>query len=75
MSTKAVIAYDRDLPEIPDRRPWEKPTSYLVKDETAATGWREEKARVVGRSPFRTIRSAPPTSFQSPLLAAYPLLS
>lgn len=28
---KAVIAYDRDLPEIPDRRPWEKPISFLVK--------------------------------------------
>ena len=37
---EAVIAYDRDLPEIPDRRPWEPPTSYLVKDEGAPTGWR-----------------------------------
>lgn len=35
---KAVIAYDKDLPEIPGRRPWEKPTSYLVKNETAPTG-------------------------------------
>ena len=39
---KAVIAYDKDLPEIPGRRPWEKPNSYLVKDDAAATGWREE---------------------------------
>ena len=37
---KAIISYDRDLPEIPDRRPWEKPTSFLVKDPTTETGWR-----------------------------------
>ena len=36
---KAVIAYDKDLPEIPGRRPWEKPTQHLVKDESAPTGW------------------------------------
>jgi type III restriction enzyme len=40
--TKAVIDYDKDLPEIPGRRPWEKPTSYLVKDGAVSTGWREE---------------------------------
>ena len=40
----AVIAYDKDLPEIPDRRPWERPNSYLVKDDTASTGWREDKS-------------------------------
>jgi len=45
---RAVIAYDKDLPEIPGRLPWEKPTSYLVKDETAPTGWREETS---GRRP------------------------
>jgi type III restriction enzyme len=45
---KAVIAYDKDLPEIPGRRPWEKPTSYLVKDEAAPTGWREDTS---GRRP------------------------
>jgi type III restriction enzyme len=49
---RSVIAYDRDLPEIPDRRPWEKPTSYLVKDDTAPTGWREEKS---GRRPSRLL--------------------
>lgn len=38
--TTAVIAYDRDLPEIPDRRPWEKPASHLVKDGDAPGGWR-----------------------------------
>ena len=37
---EAVIAYDRDLPEIPDRLPWERPASYLVKDGDAPTGWR-----------------------------------
>jgi type III restriction enzyme len=45
---KALINYDKDLPEIPGRRPWEKPTSFLVKDEKAATGWREDRS---GRRP------------------------
>jgi len=45
---KAVIAYDKDLPEIPGRRPWEKPTSFLVKDDKVPTGWREETS---GRRP------------------------
>jgi len=49
---KAVIAYDKDLPEIPGRRPWEKPTSYLVKDDAAPTGWREETS---GRRPSRLL--------------------
>lgn len=49
---RAVIAYDKDLPEIPGRRPWEKPTSYLVKDDAAATGWREETS---GRRPSRLL--------------------
>ncbi|HWQ39370.1 MAG TPA: DEAD/DEAH box helicase family protein [Burkholderiales bacterium] len=49
---KSVIAYDKDLPEIPGRRPWEKPTSYLVKDDAAATGWREETS---GRRPSRLL--------------------
>lgn len=48
----AVIAYDRALPEIPGRRPWEKPTSYLVKDDASATGWREETS---GRRPSRLL--------------------
>lgn len=48
----AVIAYDKDLPEIPGRCPWEKPTSYLVKDNNATTGWREETA---GRRPTRLL--------------------
>lgn len=49
---KSVIAYDKDLPEIPGRRPWERPTSYLVKDHAAATGWREETS---GRRPSRLL--------------------
>lgn len=40
--TKAIISYDKDLPEIPGRRPWEEPTSFLVKDDAAPTGWRED---------------------------------
>ena len=49
---KAVIAYDKELPEIPGRRPWEKPTSYLVKDDTSPTGWREE---ISGRRPSQLL--------------------
>src|SRR2546428_578043 len=49
---KAVIAYDKDLPDIPGRRPWEKPTSYLVKDAAAPTGWRVDES---GRRPSRLL--------------------
>ncbi len=49
---RAVIAYDKDLPEIPGRRPWEKPTSYLVKDPAAPTGWRVDDS---GRRPSRLL--------------------
>ena len=38
----SIIAYDKDLPEIAGRRPWDKPTSFLVKDDAAPTGWRED---------------------------------
>jgi type III restriction enzyme len=38
---RPIIAYDKDLPEIAGRCPWEKPSSFLVKDEKAPTGWRE----------------------------------
>lgn len=50
--TKALIDYDKDLPEIIGRHPWEKPTSYLVKDDTVATGWREDNS---GRRPSRLL--------------------
>ncbi|MEO8681226.1 MAG: hypothetical protein ABI665_19405, partial [Vicinamibacterales bacterium] len=49
---KAVIAYDKDLPEIPGRRPWERPTSYLVKDAASPTGWRVDDS---GRRPTRLL--------------------
>ncbi len=47
----AIIAYDKDLPEIPGRRPWEKPAQHLVKDESAPTGWRVQD----GRRPSRLL--------------------
>ena len=43
-----VISYDKELPGIQDRLPWLEPVSYLVKDETVATGWREDAS---GRRP------------------------
>ncbi len=45
---KAIISYDKELPEIPDHWPWEKPTSFLVKDPTAESGWRVDAS---GRRP------------------------
>jgi len=41
---KSIISYDKDLPEIPGRCPWLKPESYLVKDESEVSGWREDKS-------------------------------
>lgn len=49
---RAVISYDKDLPEIADRLPWERPTSFLVKDDAALTGWREDTS---GRRPSRLL--------------------
>ena len=43
-----VISYDKELPGIQDRLPWLEPVSYLVKDETVSTGWREDTS---GRRP------------------------
>jgi type III restriction enzyme len=45
---KSVIAYEKDLPEIPGRCPWEQPTSFLVKDASAPNGWRVDES---GRRP------------------------
>ena len=45
---ESVISYDQILPEIPGRRPWEAPTSHLVKDEDDPTGWRVDDS---GRRP------------------------
>jgi type III restriction enzyme len=41
----AVISYDKELPEIPGRIPWEKPTQHLVKDDATPTGWCVEDGR------------------------------
>jgi type III restriction enzyme len=49
---KAIISYDKDLPEIPDRRPWEKPASFLVKDSSTESGWRVDAS---GRRPSRLV--------------------
>ena len=49
---EAVVGYDRELPEIPDRCPWERPASYLVKDDAAPTGWRVDDS---GRRPSRLL--------------------
>lgn len=46
--SEPVIPYDKQLPGIQGRLPWVEPVSYLVKDETASTGWREETS---GRRP------------------------
>ena len=49
---KTIISYDQEIPEIPGRRPWEAPTSYLVKDKDEPTGWREEQS---GRRPSQIL--------------------
>jgi type III restriction enzyme len=49
---RAVISYDKDLPEISGRRPWEKPTSFLVKDDSQSTGWRVDES---GRRPSQLL--------------------
>ena len=49
---RAVVAYDKDLPEIQGRRPWEPPVSHLIKDDDAPTGWREDDS---GRRPSRLL--------------------
>ena len=49
---EAIITYEKDLPEIANRRPWEKPASYLVKDDTAPIGWREDHS---GQRPSRLL--------------------
>ena len=42
---EAFVEYLTDLPEIPDRRSWEKPETFLVKDDA---GWRIDES---GRRP------------------------
>ncbi len=48
---QAVISYDKDLPEIPDRRAWEKPTAYLRKKE----GSKDEFEIEPGRRPSKLL--------------------
>lgn len=38
--SKSIITYSKELPEIPGRLPWTKPTSFLEKDQLSSTGWR-----------------------------------
>lgn len=48
---KSVISYDRDLPEIGGRLPWERPTEHLVKALGADAGWEVKE----GRRPSRLL--------------------
>ena len=41
---KSIITYSKELPEIPGRLPWQKPSSFLVKDKSAATGWKVDES-------------------------------
>lgn len=49
------VPYDRPLPEIAGRRPWERPNSFLVPDAAAPSGWRVDGS---GRRPS-TLMLAP----------------
>jgi len=49
---RSIIAYDKDLPEIPGRCPWERPDRFLVKDESAPNRWRVDKS---GRRPSKLL--------------------
>ena len=39
MSSITVVEYDQNLPEIPNRLPWEKPDCFLIKTPAAPGGW------------------------------------
>jgi type III restriction enzyme len=45
---KSVIIYDKELPEIPGRCAWDKPTSFLARDAGSDSGWRVDD---LGRRP------------------------
>jgi type III restriction enzyme len=49
---KSIIAYDKDLPEIPGRCPWLEPNCFLVKDSKAETGWSVDTS---GRRPSKLL--------------------
>lgn len=40
----SIVAYDKDLPAISGRCSWEKPVSFLVKDNSEQTGWRVDES-------------------------------
>jgi len=48
----SIIAYDKDLPEIPGRCPWLKPDCFLVKDPKSSTGWSVDAS---GRRPSKLL--------------------
>src|SRR5690242_2187566 len=48
----SFISYDKELPEIVGRVPWEAPTAYLVKDANQLGGWRVESS---GRRPSKML--------------------
>lgn len=45
---QSVTEYEHDLPEVPGRHPWTKPTSHLVRDTSADSHWRVDDS---GRRP------------------------
>ena len=45
---KSIISYEKELPEIPDRLPWEEPESFLVRDSDSPDGY---KINETGRRP------------------------
>ena len=48
--SETSVPYDLPLPEIPGRRPWKRPLSFLVKDEAIEAGFRVDDS---GRRPSR----------------------
>lgn len=42
---KSIISYDKELPRIPGRCPWEPPTQHLEKDESGPNAWRAVEGR------------------------------
>src|SRR5258706_219299 len=45
---KSVIIYDKELPEIPGRCAWDRPTSFLARNAGSDSGWRVDES---GRRP------------------------
>ena len=43
--SQTLVSYDKDLPAVSGRLAWEEPSSHLVKDDGAPTGWREQEGR------------------------------